>query len=540
MRTADPFRSIHVAALGLCLILLPWSTALLSMAQILLVINWIAEGVIRKDNERWSRAFRPAPAFFIGFFLLHVIGLLWTSSEGLKWGLDLVRILLPVLVFGVVLGSSPRLDRSEYRAILLLGAWSVVASTIVCVVSEGWLADYRDLSVFISHIRLAMLLCLSIVILIHFAGRSAGRIIAHLAAVGWCVFFIDRLGSMQSFLVLVLVAIALFWRWSCQRPKVWKWAIRAASIVPLIIGIGWVALQLKERYAFNDHTAQDLPRQSAGGEAYVHMADRQMENGEPVWSRIAWGEVDRVWYRRSSMRLDSLDGRGHLLYPTLFRYLASLGLPKDSAGIMSLSDTDVDRVEAGIPSALWGTRSRSHDRFDEVMFEIDQYFSEGRVSGHSVPMRLEYWKAGIAIASRHLLIGVGTGDTQIEFDREYERMNTSLAKEWRHRAHNQYLTLLISFGVPGLLFAFVCLWWPARRMKAWRSDLFVAWAIILGIGSLSDDTIETQAGATLFALYYALFVFAAPMMQDRSDRDRGRTMEQGGVEDDLTLKDARR
>ena len=519
MPGADPFRVIHVSALALCLAMLPWSTALLSMAQILLVINWIAEGVVRKDMDRWKRPFwRPPSFWFIAFFLLHVIGLLWTSAEGMEWGTDLVRILLPVLVFGVILGSDRRLTPIEYRSILLTGAWSVVASTIVCMLKEGWYADYRDLSVFISHIRLAMMLCLSIVVFIHFAPGSTRRWVLHLAAIAWCVLFIDRLGSIQSFLVLLLVAITLLWRWSRSWTGSKRSIVRTASVIPLFIAIGWLSFQLKERYSFTRTTDRDLPRYSAGGEAYVHMADRQMENGGPVWSMIAWNEVERTWHLRSVEQLDSLDGRGHLLYPTLFRYLTSKGLPKDSVGIMSLSDQDVDRIEAGIPSALWGTRSRLHDRFDEVMFEIDQYLNGGRVSGHSIPMRLEFWKVGSAIAAGNLLFGVGTGDTQIAFDREYERMKTTLGMEWRHRAHNQYLTLLISFGLPGLIFSLLFLWWPAWKMKAWRNDLFVAWLIIIAIGSLTDDTIETQAGATFFAFYYAFFVLASPAPKVQQDR----------------------
>ena len=92
LRGHDVFRSVHVGALALCAIMLPWSTAILSMAQMLLVANWLAEGVVRKDLvQRFRRAFTWAPSLlFISFFALHVIGLLWT--EDMKWGVDLVRI----------------------------------------------------------------------------------------------------------------------------------------------------------------------------------------------------------------------------------------------------------------------------------------------------------------------------------------------------------------------------------------------------------------------------------------------------------------
>src|SRR5690606_13621704 len=143
-------------------------------------------------------------------------------------------------------------------------------------------------------------------------------------------------------------------------------------------------------------------------------------------------------------------------------------------------------------------------------------------SGHSVTMRLEFWRTGLSILRNNMLFGVGTGDTQIAFDREYERLESRLAPEWRHRAHNQYLTWAISFGIPGAIVGTFCVGGPAWVSKAWRDPLFVAWTVIIAIASLTDDTVETQAGATFFALYYALFVFASPITgNDRAFRSIG-------------------
>ncbi len=512
MRNADPFRLVHVGALALCLVLMPWSTALLSMAQILLAINWIAGGFIKKDRgARWSRALGSAPSLlFLAFLGVHVAGLLWTSPEGLGWGMDVVRLLLPVLVFGVVLGGSDRLTSGEYRFILLIGAWSVIASTVVSLVMRGIHVEYRQLSVFISHIRLSLFLCMSIVVLFYYARGPLWRTIAHVLASIWALIYIDRLGSIQGFVILLVLGLVLLWRWAAALPTRRRWLVRSLAVLPFLLVISWTAFVLNDRYSRTPETVH-RPTHSAGGERYAHDPDNdQRENGRLVWSNIAWAEVHRTWQLRSVLPLDTLDGRGHLLYPTLFRYLTSMGLPKDSVGIMALTEVDVQRVEAGITNSLYGERVRLRDRFEEVMFEIDQYVAEGRVSGHSLTMRLEFWRTGIAIAQDNLLLGVGTGDTQIAFDEAYQRMESTLAEEWRHRAHDQYLTWLISFGLLGTAVLLFCLWRPAYLTGAAGNTMFIAWAIIIGIGSLTDDTLETQAGATFFALYYAFFVLAAP------------------------------
>ena len=150
-------------------------------------------------------------------------------------------------------------------------------------------------------------------------------------------------------------------------------------------------------------------------------------------------------------------------------------------------------------------------RLEQVLYELDAYRTTGNPNGHSVTMRMEFQRVGLGIVREHWLAGVGTGDTQQAFNAAYEQEHSALLPRWRLRAHNEYLTLAISFGVFGLLWSLFSWWWPAWRNKAFGHPLFIAWGIIFLLSCFSEDTIETQPGATFFALYYALFVFAAPL-----------------------------
>lgn len=512
MRGHDVFRTVHVVALALCAIMLPWSTAFLSIAQLLMVVNWLVEGMVRKDlAARFRTTFTSGPALvFLSFFGLHVVGLLWTTD--MEWGTDLVRILLPVLSFGAVLAGTRRLDGREFHLILRLGAWSVIASTMVCLVLRtGDAMDYRSLSVFISHIRLSLLLSLSIVIFLldRDAPRSL-RIAGYLASL-WALYFINALGSIQGFIILAVLAVVFLWRWAAGRGGSVRWSVRLIIVLLLVSG-GFVVLRLaKDHQGLPDPNNYGQAEYTAGGERYIHdLSNPQTENGTYVWTYIAWGELRSTWPLRSERGMDDLDEKGHPVWSTLVRYLASKGERKDGAAVMALSDADVLAIEQGVPSVSQEQRSAIRERIEEVFFELEHYRAYGAADGHSVAMRLEFLKAGTAIAERNWLVGVGTGDTKIAFAQQYERMETALSEEWRHRAHNEYLTLWISFGVFGLLWSLFAWWWPARAMGAWRDPYFIAWAIIFGISCLTDDTIETQAGATFLALFYALFVFAAP------------------------------
>lgn len=514
MRRAQqvPFRAIHVGALTLCAVFLPWSTALLSLSQMLLAANWIAAGFAQGDaRQRWRDAFtRPEPLVFMSFLGLHALGLLWTEDMG--WGIDLCRILLPVLVFGAVLSGTERLADKELRLVLLFGAWSVIASAAFgALFSDAAPGDYRGLSLFISHIRLSLLLCLAAAFLILCWPARAWQRMAHAAGALLAVLLIMRLASIQGLAILALMAAVLLWR----RSRGWRPLARNAyRIVVVAMPIALTAAA----FLVIDARTKPVPpglgsttERTAGGALYFHdTTSTQTENGTHVWTYLAWAELRSAWKHRSERSLDDADDQGHPLWSTAVRYLASKGLRKDSVAVMSLSDDDIRAIEQGVPNALRSDQGMVRARIEEVLFELEQYRATGRAGGHSVTMRIEFLKAGWAIAQDHWLTGVGTGDTQRAFDAYYAATASTLDARWRLRAHNEYLTLLISFGVLGLAWSLFSWWWPALRTGAWRDDAFVCWAIAFGISCLTDDTVETQAGATFFAFYYAVLVFARP------------------------------
>ncbi len=515
----DGFRWVHLTALALAVIMLPWSTAFLSIAQMLLAANWLAEGIVRRDLVgRFKRAFTSLPVLvFLSFLGLHALGLLWTQD--LEWGLDLNRILLPVLVFGVVLGEAPPLRHEEQRVILLLGAWSAVTSALVCQLLAPAGSDYRSMSVFISHIRLALLLAFAVVVFVHYRSGPWWRATVQAAAAVVALFFINRLGSLQAILFLLVVAAVLVWRGAGAWQRPLRRSVRAALVLVPLVALLWLAAQWNASYRLPDAGLDAKAEVTAGGERYDHdLTNPQTENGEHVWTYVAWGELARTWERRSQVPFNGKDERGGRLYGTLARYLTSKGVRKDSVAVMGLSEAEVRAIEQGVPSVLTGTRSRLRERVAEVRMEWQRYRAYGDANGHSVTMRFEFMKAGWAIAQRHALFGVGTGDTRPEFAAQYERMGSKLLPEWRLRAHNEYLTLFISFGAFGLLWALFSWWWPAHRLGAWRDPLFIAWALLFGLSCLTDDTVETQAGATFFGMYYAILVFASPRRLNEAPR----------------------
>lgn len=508
--TRDLFRWLYLGGLAITGIGMPWGEFLMSIGQIIALGGWLTEGLVRKSlGARVKHAFsQRAVLVFLAFYALHVLGLLWTSD--MQWGLDVCRILLPLLILPPIVASSPRLQHDELRALLLLFAASTIISTFACLVLNTTPDDHRALSFFISHIRLSLMVCMASFVLVRNWPQRWPQRAVQLLAIGWCVFFLQLLGSITALAVLLVVAGWWLWRSTRTVGRATRLTLRTAMVaLPVLLGYYVVGI-VADAHHIDPMERAPLALASPGGERYAHdTTNLQLENGRYVWRNIAWAEVHRSWERIGNFPLDSTDARGHLFYGTLFRYMTSKGLTKDSVGMAALTAEDLSRIMNGEWSAQQRQRNPFELRIRELVFEEQRYRNTGDASGYSSVMRWEFWKTGWHIAGQHPIMGVGTGDTEPAFAAAYDELHSPLEERWRLRAHNQFLTWTISFGFVGLLLCLLAWLVPVGLLGAWREPLVVAWAIAFGLSCFTEDTLETQAGATFAAWFYVLLVFGA-------------------------------
>jgi len=268
-----------------------------------------------------------------------------------------------------------------------------------------------------------------------------------------------------------------------------------------------------------------LERTTAGGEEYIHHAEYPfIEDGHYVMTHIAWGELYDAWFTRSLIHPDSLDGRGHMLKGTLIRYMASKGLHKDREGVAALTTEDVKAIERGVPTVLDNQKRGLNKRLDRIFFEWSNYRAGGDPNGHSVLQRWEFWKTGWGIAKANMFLGVGTGDVKSAFRQAYIDNDSPLQPQFRLRAHNQYLTMWITYGIVGLILFLLILVWPLFHGYG-RDANYIMFFILAALSFLTEDTLESQAGVMFFAFFYALFttersLSLAELVRSKSSRNR--------------------
>jgi hypothetical protein len=509
------FRNAYLLILFAMLASLPLSKYVASASQILLAVLWLIEG---KFREKWS-FFKSRPEIWVFLLLygVHLVGMLWTSD--LSFGLHDLKIKLPLLLLPIVLGTIPPLNKNEMKVILGGFTGAVLLGTFISLsIMLGFgPSDYtsdRETSLFISHIRFALMIDLSVFILFYYLmNRSNKKFFPSsfllLTSSLYLIIFLFLLKSLTGLVVLILGGMILSVRWAMkQKDLMVKWfVVVGVATLPVLIGF-YVSDQVGRFYTQKDDL-EHLDRTTALGNLYWHDLDNSMiENGWKVGLYQCEPEMREAWNKRSSMNYDGLDKKNQELKYTLIRYLTSLGLRKDAHGISLLTDEDINLIEKGFANSLYREPKRLRVRIYETIWEIDQYHKGANPSGHSLTQRLEYLKTGLAIYRDHKLFGTGTGDTKTSFERKYEELKSPLKTEWRLRAHNQFLSFLIAFGWIGFILILGAILAPPFIAKRSGNFFVLMFFIAALLSFLNEDTLETQAGVAFFAVFYSLFVFA--------------------------------
>jgi hypothetical protein len=280
----------------------------------------------------------------------------------------------------------------------------------------------------------------------------------------------------------------------------------------------YAVLSLSRFNKRQDEKSDTLEKYTANGNPYLHLPDiDEFENGYRIYIYIANDELKQEWNKRSEFSYDSLDRKGQLLKKTLFRYMTSMGLRKDSAGIAQLSGEDIHMVEKGYTNYLYKNKFALYPRIYELLWEMRRYKKSGDPSGQSLGQRIEYIKTGWDIVGRHFWWGTGTGDVQQEFEKQYELNESLLKPEWRHRTHNQFITFWLTFGIFGFLWFLFAMIYPPFIEHQYRHFLFTIFFLIAVLSMLNEDTLETHVGVSFFAFFYSFLLFSTPRETDLSN-----------------------
>jgi O-antigen ligase len=445
------------------------SKALLSIGILLGLLNLLLE----MEKKVLFQALKSNLFFGLiaGLFILHLLGLIWTENYAAGW--DDVRMKTSLLTIPLIVVAKPNLVlawRNRLLNILLLTILLVAlinTLTYFQLFGSKYYSDMRELSLFGSHIRFGILVAFGVAIALY-QGNKSGKWnyfywVATIVLIAYTVFSQVFSGLVSLLIVLLLNAVFVL---SKKRFR--------------FIGIGLV-----------------LSIVFAGCALLYYLSIPPKESNLPVNK----AELEIAWKQHSKYDFQGVDRKKQPIFYTIVRYLHSKDLPANREGMNQLEASDFREMESGTADVN-EKKPGFLGRLNEMRYQIHV---ANNPNGSTLLQRLEFWKAGLQIIQSNFLIGVGTGDIKSSFQQEYQVEKSVLLPENRLEAHNTYLTFFITFGVGGFLYLiFVIFKFTMLQIKA-RNKLALIFIGLIAVSFLTEDTLETQMGISIFSYLFALF-----------------------------------
>ncbi len=516
LRFLHPY--LHFTGLLLMVAGLPFSMLLMSLSQFFIGGNWILEGDYKEKLNRFKS--NKVAIALCSIFLMLLPPLFW--SDDLNEALKLLRLNLPFLIFPFVLGSVKPLQPNWYKLLIRLFVLSVFLAVIACGAlglprwMNGELTDIRHISLFISHIRFSLLIVFALLLIGWMLIKKPFDFFRYekvaLSAIALILItFLFILQSLNG--IIILLIVGGIWAMKEIRARFSLPATIAIYSIPVLflgLSVFFAGKAWQNYFSPNAVYEKALPKFTALGNPYKHEFG-MIENGHYVDAFLCEEEVRAAWVERSLLSIDSTDGKGHPVYTTLVRYLNSKGLTKDYAGVMLLNDKDIRYIENGTANVNYTGLLGVRMRFYQLLYELDFQKRGGtNASGHTLMMKLEFWKNGIALISKNPILGTGTGDVPSDFKNQYKITASWLTPQWWMTSHNQFIYFAVAMGIPGLMLFLFLFFYPAIHSKAFNYLPFTLFFSIAFLSMFTEDMLTTQAGVSFVVFFYSFFLFARP------------------------------
>jgi hypothetical protein len=483
---------------------MPLSHFLMGLACFLLFLNWLFEWNWQEKGRLASQ--KREGLLFSFFYIIYAIGLVHVTD----WGAAGKEMLskLPFLLAPVIVISSKPLKNKQLQ---LIFSTFILATLIGCIWNFIYskthvLENFREMSRFIDHIRFGLCVVMSIVFCIHYWLHPTVRFIPfkHIYPIISIILLLYLLYSQTLSGIVILMIIALcyiFYLISNQNNTRLKWTLGALMGLLLAATVAYSAYITYDYFHVKD-PKPDKSALTASGNPYTFQENSMVENGHYIDYYVCDSELQTAWAMRSDSVYDDLTAA------TLIRYLNSMGLRKDSAAVMQLSDEDIRNIENKTANVYYVRKGNVRRALYETFFGITLYQKYGIINESSMLERVELWRASWRIIQDHWFLGVGIGQQRAALDQQLVDQHSPIADKKKNRgSHNQFLTFWIAAGIIPVLYFCFLLVFPFVSMPNRITFVYFALILLLFLSMLVEDTLNAQTGRMMFTIFVPLLLF---------------------------------
>lgn len=502
-------KSVFIFLYATLAFFIPFNKVGLSISTMLLVLMTILTTSLSGYAHTWKS--KKSFKWLVLLFAISLISLSWTNdfTEGLKF----INLTLPFYLIFIVFSLKPITSEKDLQKIYLVFIVAVTITTFVNLLTyaqgaESLNYDKRELSKFTSHIRLSLMVVIAIVLSGYlFLKNTSKWKWLYAVLIGYFLYYTYFAEVVSGYISLLLLAFLGLLYAIYSRQKFNHQKLIISSVVLALFVLGSVVLVKRELHP----KPQKVLITTAKGNVYwSDTLTTIYDNGYPVNVNIQMEELKDAWRKRSDYDFDTEAKNGVPLKWNLIRYMASKGLNKDSEGVQTLTEQDIKNIENGYVSIL----QFKNPLVARILMMKDELLSvHANPNGYTFLQRLAYWKAGITIFKENSLIGVGSGGAKKAFQDYYVKTNSALEPEYRKQSHQQFLSIAVNYGLLGLMFFILFLIALFKECRPYFFSYVIV--LILLVSFFTEDTLETQVGATLFAFFTGLLSGARTNSQEQ-------------------------
>ncbi len=463
--------------------------------------------------RKFIEFFRNKPAMILAsLMLLHVIGLVYTTD--FEYALKDLRTKLPLFILPLFIATGPRISTRTFYWILGCFIGAVLGGSIYRLILflNLPIADSRSLSAHTSHIRYSLNAVFAVLTALFFA-HSAGipkpwqKMLLIVFSV-WIIGFTFFMNYSTGIVLFAVFGVLFLLYYTVKIKSVFlRYAVLSAEAFLILFPVVYIVLIGYKAISAPPVEFTKLEKYTANGNTYYHdTVNFKTRNSQWIGLYICDKELRQSWPLRSKVSLDSLDKKGQSIRFTLIGYLSSKDLRKDADGINRLTDNDIRNIENGINSYKQPQMKGLRSQFEDFLTGYQRYMNYKDPNSGSMIQRFEYWRTSLLIIKQNPVFGVGTGDVPAAFENQYKNMNSNLSVQNRLRSHNQYLSITIAFGLFGLAWFLVVMFYPALITRSYNNYFYLIFLVIFILSMFTEDTIESQEGVTFYILFTALML----------------------------------
>lgn len=455
-------------------------------------------------DKGYRKEFTKPKVIYFGLAAVFIIHLLWFLPGGdWAYGFRDLKTKIPFLTIPLFFAWAPKGWFPRQRVLFYFVLAGFVASTVFSFLlfthiipweSIPWeINNFRDLSPLVSHIRLCTI---GVLVFIWGSAIWKQKVVFSLLLLIYVLAVFVMLQSLTGFFIL---GLGLCLKGLLNKENWIRYSTLAAGI---LIG-AFLTLKWTDYNKISpDYVHQVNSDTTALGNLYLPRSfSHQKQNNYPIWEFVNYPELKAAWLDRTGIDTEQKAGNGNRVLGILVRYLTSKGLRKDNEGVQTLSETDIKNIQLGYPFAGFDQMLSINKRLQSSFFEINVFRDGISPNGHSLMLRIKYMEAGYTIWKANPILGVGTCNTNKAFKEYYAGANTQLKEKYQRKAHNQWLTFLLNFGLIGFCLIMGCFLYTLRNIRSY-SFWSVLGLLTLFLTFFWEDTLETQIGVSSFLFFY--------------------------------------